>query len=376
VIVDSGPYGDFEVAVSYASDRVVLGVRGRADRVNAPQLAALLDAVIDRGYASVVLDLAHLEFMDSDGVEVIESGATRLGAFRGVLAIRSAPVAIARSLDIAGLSDMVRFEDPDPANGRLGPEQSSGEPGEPVAVHTPDLARYLRRVTAIPADVDVVDGALRLVVALAQATVDGADGVSVSLQRHGRLMTVAATDQTISDMDTNQYATGEGPCVDASVQGHWFHAESLDQETRWPDFTPKAQELGINAILSNPLMANERPVGALNIYSRTSAAFSSKDQELASIFAFEASIILRDTGVDVSDRQLSWRLDEALRARRLIAQAQGVMMEREGISEEDAFTELRGYSQRDGQPLHERAADIVDSARRLHPGPPIQSGKT
>ncbi len=239
---------------------------------------------------------------------------------------------------------MVRFEDPDPAEVHvLGPEQSIGAPGEPVSVHIPDLARQLR-VTAIPADVDVVDGALHLVVALAQVTVDGADGVSVSLQRHGQLMTVAATDQTISDMDANanQYATGEGPCVDASVHGHWFHAESFDQETRWPDFTPKAQELGINAILSNPLMANERPVGALNIYSRTAAAFSSKDQELASIFAFEASIILRHTRVDVSDRELSWRLDEALRARRLIAQAQGVMIGAEGISEEDAFTELRG----------------------------------
>ena len=57
--------------------------------------------------------------------------------------------------------------------------------------------------------------ALRL--AVERATVGGADGVSVSLRRHG-LAPVAASDQTISDMDANQYATGEGgPCVDASV---------------------------------------------------------------------------------------------------------------------------------------------------------------
>jgi len=90
-----------------------------------------------------------------------------------------------------------------------------------------------------PADPDVVDGVLRLVVALARASVGGADGVSVSLRRHGRLATVAASDQTISDMDASQYATGEGPCVDASVNGRWFHAESLDSETRWPAFTPR-----------------------------------------------------------------------------------------------------------------------------------------
>jgi len=44
-----------------------------------------------------------------------------------------------------------------------------------------------RRVTAMPADPDVVDGALRLVVDLARSCVDGADGVSVSLVHNGVL---------------------------------------------------------------------------------------------------------------------------------------------------------------------------------------------
>ena len=145
----------------------------------------------------------------------------------------------------------------------------------------------------------MVDGALHLVVHLTLVTVSGADGVSASLRRHGRLATVAASDETISDMDANQYFTGEGPCVDASVNGHWFHVESLDQETRWPEFVPRAKKLGINAILSTPLLAQSRPVGALNIYSRTPGAFDTKDQELASMFATEASAILGAAGVEV-----------------------------------------------------------------------------
>jgi len=39
----------------------------------------------------------------------------------------------------------------------------------------------------MPADPDVVDGALRLVVDLARSCVDGADGVSVSLVHNGVL---------------------------------------------------------------------------------------------------------------------------------------------------------------------------------------------
>lgn len=74
---------------------------------------------------------------------------------------------------------------------------------------------------------------------------------------------MAASDQTNADMDGDQYTTGEGPCVDASEQGRWFHAKSLDTETRWPSFTPKAHGLGMHAILSSPLLVAERPVGAL-----------------------------------------------------------------------------------------------------------------
>jgi hypothetical protein len=52
----------------------------------------------------------------------------------------------------------------------------------------------LRRVTAMPTDPDVIDGALRLVVELARSTIAAADGVSVSLMRQGVLSTVAASD--------------------------------------------------------------------------------------------------------------------------------------------------------------------------------------
>jgi hypothetical protein len=57
----------------------------------------------------------------------------------------------------------------------------------------------------------VIDGALGLVVELTLSCIGGADGVSVSLLRHGVLSTVAASDQTIMAMDADQYATGEGP---------------------------------------------------------------------------------------------------------------------------------------------------------------------
>jgi GAF domain-containing protein len=123
--------------------------------------------------------------------------------------------------------------------------------------------------------------------------------------------------------------------------------------------------------LSSPLLVEDRPVGALNIYSLSASAFSPKDRELAATFAAEASAILADAATAQTDEggeQLAIRFQGALRAREIIAQAQGVLMEREGLAEEEAYSALRRFSMDNGSPLQERAVDIVTSTRRTRPG--------
>jgi GAF domain-containing protein len=225
------------------------------------------------------------------------------------------------------------------------------------------LAHSLLQVAAIPANRDVLDAALRLVVALARVTVSGADGVSISLVRNGALTTVAASDETVSGMDQDQYATGEGPCVAAATEGHWFHVESLDDERRWPAFIPRAKERGINSILSTPLLTAARPAGALNIYSRHSGAFAAPELELSSLFAVQASELLVKAAVDVSVEELSRQLQDALRGRDLISQARGVLMERHGVTADAAYTTLRRSSRQRSTSLRSRAEDIVASTQ-------------
>lgn len=359
------PYGGFAVNVEFVGNAVVLHVRGEVDIFSAPELRGLLLAMVDAGHDSVVVDLACVSFFDASGLGVIADGASRLRAGSGTLTLRSPSPLVRRLLSITRLDEVVRVEDDVTASSRLGPEERMDLQEIPASPETYVAPARLRQFAAIPAGDDVVDGALRLVVALAQATVAGADGVSVSLRRHGRLATVASSDQTIAAMDANQYDTGEGPCVDASVAGHWFHTEALEAETRWPAFIPRAQALGINAILSTPLFATDRPVGALNMYSRTAAAFTPEEQQLASVFASEASRILTTAGVDVPEEELASRFHEALRSREVIAQAQGVIMERDGVSEDDAYSALRTFSMRTSVPLKTWATEVVEATRTV-----------
>lgn len=234
----------FEVTTSFEGPNVVLALHGRVESLAAFDLWAALEGAVGLHREEVVLDLAELDFIGAGGLVAL-ANAEKSFAEAGVeLTLRTPSRLVQHLLGAMEPTEVARLDQTLASLGRLGREQvgvsNKGSTPPASKVSTGDL----RRLTAIPTDPDVVDGALRLVVELAKISVRGADGVSVSLFRHGKLLTVAATDKTIMEMDSDQYARGEGPCVDASRRGRWFHAESLETETRWPSFTPRPALLG------------------------------------------------------------------------------------------------------------------------------------
>ena len=341
------------VTVDLRGSEVLLGLDGELHADRAPELAAVLDALFEGGHDSVLLELADLGGLAADAAGV----ARRFHALQGVLGGWSTIGDPPRIVDIDGTSARFRLllDGANRQRVRAGSPTSAARTG-------PDVLRDTSRadqLSLVPIARAVLDESLRLIVNLAKVSVGGADGASVSLWRDGEIRTVAASDETILEMDAGQYATGEGPCLAASAEGRLFHIESLQNETRWPAFVPVAQALGIQAILSNPLMDRSRPVGALNIYSRAPQAFGSTQRELASAFAREASDVLSRAVVDVA----AGRLQAALRSREIIAQAQGVLMERAGVDEVGAFDHLRRSAQQSDRPLREGAESVVASTR-------------
>lgn len=335
-VVESPSLGDFAITVGFETGRTVVDVGGEIDMLTAPTMGALLRALVDQGHQPLVLDFAGLTFMDASGLRVIVDIAGRLAQSAAELTVRSVPALTQRILDTTGVSELLRLEAPVADLVALGPEEHAGDGSAPVGVLAESLPADLARVSEMRADTKVLDAALQLLTALAAATVDGADGVSVTLERRGRMRTVASSNETILRMDGHQYATGEGPCLSAAAEGHWFHVESLAAEERWPAFVPRALEEGVASILSTPLMNADGPVGALNIYSNTDGAFGTTEQELAALFAGQASGILAGLRTDGSDPDVGTRIASALAAREVIAQAQGVYMARQSVSAEDA----------------------------------------
>jgi anti-anti-sigma factor len=356
---------DLELNIAFRGDRAIVVVRGEITLLTSPTLAGVLNLLIDSGRNHLVVDLADTPLMDIAGVSALASAATRMNEVGGTMAIHVPSGPIRQMLETS-VSDVVVYDE----SGTLSPPLGPAEVGDgrlADGAGSADVAPTASQGHLVRSSTDVVDAALRLVTALADATVDNADGVSVTLERHGRLMTVAASNDKVLTMDRHQYETGEGPCLAAKADGLWYYIESLDDETRWPTFVPLALGQGIHSILSSPLMTNDRPQGALNIYSSKQHAFGTHEQELAELFADQASEILTTARSDMTDEDSNRQFTEALATRRTIHQAQGVIMARDKLTADEAIRSLFRAARRADVTMLSYATDVVASAANGQP---------
>jgi anti-anti-sigma factor len=310
----------FGVEIDFGARETVVVVVGAVDPLSAPVLRAVMRALIAQAdERPLVLDLAGLTFMDAAGLAVVIDAVNRLAErSHELLVLRATPAGTRRIMDITGIADLVTMD--------------AGSP----------LRDELKTVHARRAHENVLDATLRVVTGLAHGAVGGAEGVSIILRRAGRMTTVAATDETVLQMDGYQHTAGEGPCLSAADEGIPFFVDSLAEEERWPRFVPQARTLGITSVVSTPLVVAGRSVGALNVYSNASSPFGIHEQELCVLFADAAAgLLARAASVDeAADGQVASRIRDALLARDMIARAQGVLMARRGVTAVEAAAEL------------------------------------
>ena len=226
-----------------------------------------------------------------------------------------------------------------------------------------DVAVQFADMTHLLLSDQTVDSVLELVATLAKQTVPQTIGVGVTLLRETKFVTAAYTDEIVCTVDGHQYQAGEGPCLDAARENQRYEITDMAGETRWPRYTPSAADDGISSSLSLPLAARDAPIGALNLYSNRVGAFGNAG-ETATVFAEHASVILANAQEYTSTTQVNDQLKEALKTRELIGEAKGILMERERITEDEAFDMLRRISQHQNIKLKTIAQEVVDSVQR------------
>ncbi len=200
-----------------------------------------------------------------------------------------------------------------------------------------------------------VEETLASIAAYAQETL-GTDHAGIHVVENKEILTAASTDPVVEHADKLQTELGEGPCLQAVWSQGTFLVPDTATDERWPLFGPVAAELGLHSMLSVRLFTSEQTLGALNLYSTSVRNFDSDDIAMAHIFGQHASVAF-------SSARREEGLRQAIDARHLIGQAQGILMERFDLSADQSFSVLRRYSQENNVKLRTVAAEIIETRR-------------
>lgn len=231
-----------------------------------------------------------------------------------------------------------------------------------------ELAAVFSRVSGLLPSLQTVRTALELVTSLAAEVLPGTTGAGVSiLDEHGQRVTAAATDPVVDEADRLQYALAQGPCLYAWEQRTTVRVDDVTAESRWPEWATAVAGTGVRSVVSAPLVAGGRALGALKVYATAPATFGAREEQVMRMFAAQAATLVNDVHTAERARHVSTELRTAMRQRDTIHLAKGVLMSRERVGEDDALVMLIALARNQRTTMHQAAEAVVRSApRRQH----------
>jgi hypothetical protein len=178
--------------------------------------------------------------------------------------------------------------------------------------------------------------------------------------------TVAATAELAELIDSLQYRTDQGPCLQSIRTGRVVMSGELAADRRWPQLARQVAESAVGGALAAPVADHvadpeDAPVfvGSLNHYSRTGVAFGLADAETALLLAAHISAILRIAAQNHHVRDEAVNLQQALLSRDVIGQAKGILMERHKLTAAQAYEVLNRASQKMNRKLRDIAEELT-----------------
>jgi GAF domain-containing protein len=199
-----------------------------------------------------------------------------------------------------------------------------------------------------------LDETLSRITAAAVEVLPDVDSASITVKHaDGKLETVAPTDDVLWGVDAAQYELREGPCYEAAVESVHVISPDLAADQRFPRYAAAAVPAGIRAQAGIRLFDAPKSQGALNLYSARVGAFEDFDT-ISRLFAHQSAMA-------ISYAHEIHNLHEAMRTRRTIGQAVGIVMERYKMSDPRAFAFLSRLSQDYNVKLRRVAEEIVAS---------------
>lgn len=231
----------------------------------------------------------------------------------------------------------------------------------------PDLTALhqdLARVVLVDRDLTDVLGEIT---EIGRRAIPGSEAASVTLIHGEKPSTTTFRGQMALDAERLQYERGYGPCLDAGRAGLVFVISDMRSEARWPDYTARAIEKGVQSSLSIPLPFQGSTIGAINHYSTRPAAFDEDDVARGAELADFVAVAVANAEHSTRSAEEAANMRHAMESRATIEQAKGILMERHKVTADLAFTALTHASQCSNVKLRDVADHLVQTGEVLSP---------
>ena len=116
-----------------------------------------------------------------------------------------------------------------------------------------------------------------------------------------------------------------------------------------------AKKEGLVSMLSVPMAVKDKVIGVINIYTSYPHEFTETEKAVLTMVANQAAICIENTELMVKTKVIQ----EELETRKLVERAKGVVMKRQGLSEEEAFKRIRKASMDSRKTMREIAEAIL-----------------
>jgi GAF domain-containing protein len=133
---------------------------------------------------------------------------------------------------------------------------------------------------------------------------------------------------------------------------------AAEKSYKYPEL---ARRSGLTSLLSVPLLAGVKVIGTLNIYTNEQRSFTPEEIGFAQAVAGQAALAFENARL-ISE---TLEMKRTLEARKVIERAKGILQHRHGVTEEQAYLDLRSESRRLRRPMRDLAEAII-LAEELH----------
>jgi len=200
-----------------------------------------------------------------------------------------------------------------------------------------------------------LDDILRLIVTVT-ANVMGSKICSLwILDERERALTIRAT-QTMSEeyLKERSLKLGEGVVGFVAQQKKPLAILNVLEEPRFKE-KELARKEGLVSMLSVPLTVKDKVIGVINCYTSYLHEFTETERAVLTAVANQAAICIENTELMVKTKVIQ----EELESRKLVEKAKGVLMKRQGLSEDEAFKRIRKASMDSRKTMREIAEAIL-----------------